>query len=256
MAGNGQADLNHPVPRPPVINHSHTFGDQQVTPEERDRRMQDIFHRLAPYYDRLLDVQSLGLHRYWRRVMVNIVAPQPGQRILDVAGGCGEMAKRFAGPDHQTIVLEPSLPMMNTGRSCDAQNVDWVAGEARALPFPDESIDTVSCAFGFRNVTYVEEGMKEVLRVLAPGGRLVCLEVSRPRKLIQPLFYAYCRFMVPRLGSLIVRIPEAYEYLVASIERFPDQEEIKNLMESMGFVDVSCHSLSLGVARIHVGTKA
>ena len=242
--------------RPPGINHSHTFGDQQVAPEERDRRMQDTFHRLAPYYDRLLDVQSLGLHRYWRRVMVSIVAPRPGQRILDVAGGCGEMAKRYAGPDRQVIVLEPSLPMMNTGRSCDAQNVAWVAGEARALPFPDASIDTVSCAFGFRNVTYVEKGMKEVLRVLVPGGRLVCLEVSRPRKLIQPLFYAYCRYIVPRLGSLVTREPEAYKYLVSSIERFPDQKEIKSLMEHTGFVDVTYHSLSLGVACIHVGTRA
>jgi len=241
--------------RPTKINHSHTFGGQQVTPQERDRRMMETFHRLAPYYDRLCDVQSLGLHRYWRRVCVRIVAPRPGQRILDLAGGCGEMARRLVGPDHRVIVLELSLPMIDVGRSRGIANVEWVAGLARALPFPDGSMDAATCAFGIRNVTYVEPALKEVLRVLRPGGHFCCLEASQPWGPIRPIYHAFCRYLVPRLGAWITRVPEAYDYLVESIVDFPDREAFKCALEGVGFADVHYRSLSLGIVCIHVGTK-
>ncbi|MEA3276136.1 MAG: class I SAM-dependent methyltransferase [Pseudomonadota bacterium] len=137
--------------------------------------MRETFHRLAPYYDRLLDAQSLGLHRYWRRILVRIMSPRPGQRILDLAGGRGEMAKRIAAPDRRVIVLEPSIPMISAGRSNGTGDLSWVAGLTRALPFTDASMDAVVCAFGVRNVTYVEAALKEVLRVLKPGARFYCL---------------------------------------------------------------------------------
>jgi demethylmenaquinone methyltransferase/2-methoxy-6-polyprenyl-1,4-benzoquinol methylase len=241
--------------RPTKINHSHTFGGQRVTPQERDRRMMEIFHRLAPYYDRLCDVQSLGLHRYWRRVCVRIVAPRPGQRILDLAGGCGEMARRLAGPGHQVIILEPSIPMIDVGRSRGIAHVEWVAGLARAQPFPDASMDTATCAFGIRNVTFVEPALREVLRVLRPGGRFCCLEASQPWASIRPLYAAFCRYVVPRLGAWVTRVPEAYDYLVESIVDSPDREVFKRVLEDAGFADVRYRSLSLGIVCIHVGTK-
>jgi demethylmenaquinone methyltransferase/2-methoxy-6-polyprenyl-1,4-benzoquinol methylase len=241
--------------RPSKIDHSHSFKDKQVTPEERDRLMRDIFQRLASYYDRLLDVQSLGLHRYWRRVLVRALTPHTGHRLLDVAGGSGEMAKRLVAPDRIVVVLEPCLPMIKAGRSRGLRNVKWVAGVARALPFLDASMDTVVCAFGIRNVTYVDLTFKEILRVLKPGGRFLCIEVSRPWAPVRPFFYAFCRYLVPRLGAWVTRLPDVYEYLVDSILEFPDHKEIKCLLEKTGFVNVIYRRLTMGIVCIHIATK-
>jgi demethylmenaquinone methyltransferase/2-methoxy-6-polyprenyl-1,4-benzoquinol methylase len=241
--------------RPSRFDHSHTFGGQRVSPEERDRRMQATFSCLAPFYDRLLDIQTFGLHRYWRWVLVRMMAPQPGWRILDVAGGSGEMAKRLAAPDRQVIVLESSIPMIDVGRAHGIKNVDWVAGLARALPFPDASMDAVVSAFGIRNLTYVEAGLKEILRVLKPGSCFYCLEASRPCRPVRLLHYAYCRYLVPRLGALVTRVPEAYDYLVDSILDFPGRTEFGCLLEDIGFTQVHYHSLTMGTVCIHVGTR-
>lgn len=236
-------------------DHSRLFADEEVTPEERDRRMRETFRRLAPYYGRLLDVQTLGLHRYWRRVLVRMMAPRPGQRILDVAGGRGEMARRLAVPEGLVAVLEPSMEMIKAGRPGCPQNITWVAGLARALPFPDASMDAVVCAFGMRNVTYVKPALKEILRVLKPGGRFYCLEVSLPWVPVRPLYRVYCRYLVPRLGRWITKAPEAFDYLRASILEFPDKEEYKRLLETEGFTDVYYRCLTLSVVCIHVGTR-
>lgn len=242
---------------PPKTDHSRTFGKEMVTPEERDRRMRDIFRRLAPYYDHLCDVQSLGLHRYryWRRVLARLVAVQPGQRILDVAGGSGEMAIPLAGPDRQVIVLDFSLPMLQVGHSRGIPYLAWVAGRSRALPFPANSMDTVTIAFGLRNVTYVGATLSEALRVLKPGGRLYCLEVSHVWTALRPLYRAYIRYVVPWLGDRITRKPQIFAYLVESIWGFPTQAEIRDLLEHVGFIAVRYHNLSMGIACIHVGTK-
>ncbi|MEJ2382398.1 MAG: ubiquinone/menaquinone biosynthesis methyltransferase [Gammaproteobacteria bacterium] len=238
-----------------TINHSRDFAGRQTTPEERDRRLAEIFERLAPRYDRLLDVQTLGLHRHWRRVLVRMMRPRPGDRILDVAGGSGEMAIRLSGADRRVIVLDRSLPMIEAGRSRTPAPVAWVAGLARTLPFRTGSMDAVVCAFGVRNVTYVEAALKESLRVLRSGGWFYCLEVSRPWAPLRPLYRGYCHYLVPRLGAWITRAPEAYDYLVESILEFPDRETIKNAMETAGFVSVHYRCLTLGVVCIHAGRK-
>lgn len=237
------------------IDHSKLFADERVTPEERDRRMREIFRRLAPYYAQLLDVQSLGLHRYWRWVLVRMMAVQSGQRILDVAGGCGNMARRLATQEHPVVVLEESMEMMQTGRPECPISVFWVAGQARALPFPVASMDMVVCAFGMRNVTYVESALKEVLRVLKPGGRFYCLEVSLPWKPVRPIYRIYCRYIVPRLGRWITKMPEVFNYMSASILEFPDKDAFKQLLEKKGFTNVFFRCLTLGVVCIHVGTR-
>lgn len=222
---------------------------------EWDGRLGEIFDRLAPRYDRLLDVQSLGLHRYWRRTLVKAMSPRAGQRILDAAGGRGEMAKRIAASDRQVVVLDRSLPMIEAGRSTSGENIDWAEGRVEALPFGDASMDSVVCAFGMRNVDCIEEALGEFLRVLKPGGYFFCLEVSRPWRALRPLYRAFCRYLVPALGALVVRVPGAYEYLVSSILEFPARIEVKRRLENAGFVSVRFHCLTMGIVCIHVGAR-
>jgi demethylmenaquinone methyltransferase/2-methoxy-6-polyprenyl-1,4-benzoquinol methylase len=242
---------------PPVmIEHSHTFGKEPVTPEERDRRMRDTFRRLAPYYDRLCDVQSLGLHRYWRRVLAQLVMELRPACILDVAGGSGEMAMRLVGRDRWVIVLDISLPMLRKGSSRGIANVAWVVGRGRALPFPDKSMDAVTVAFGLRNVTHVGATLREALRVLKPGGQFFSLELSRPWAVLRPFYHAYSRYVVPWLGTRITQDPQAFAYMVESIRGFPNQKEIRDLMQHVGFADVHYNNLSMGIACIHCGTKS
>jgi len=243
------------VSTPKKVEHSTTFGRETVTPHERDQRMRDVFHRLAPHYDQLCDVMTLGLHRRWRRVLEHMVTVKPNQRLLDVAGGCGETAASFAGPDRQVIVLDSSLPMMEIGRARGRAEIEWVAALARALPFPDQSMDVVTISFGLRNVTFVGGTLREAIRVLKRGGRFFCLEVSSPAGIVRPLHHAFARFLAPWLGMRITRAPEAYDYFVESVLGFPGPEEIKDLMEHVGFTDVRYHALSLGIACIHSGTR-
>jgi demethylmenaquinone methyltransferase/2-methoxy-6-polyprenyl-1,4-benzoquinol methylase len=255
VAGRRQAGLIETVSVDPNLEHSTTFGREEVTPEERDRRMRETFRRLAPGYDRLCDVMTLGIHHYWRRVFNHMVNLKPGQRMLDVAGGCGETAIPFAAPDRQVIILDPSLPMMKIGRSRSDPSLQWVAAVARALPFPDDSMDVVTMSFGLRNVTFVRATLEEVLRVLKPGGRFLCLEVSRPWFLLKPFHDAFARYAVPWLGARIIRAPDVFDYLVESIHGFPAQEQIKGLMERIGFVEVRYQNLSFGTAAIHAAVK-
>jgi demethylmenaquinone methyltransferase / 2-methoxy-6-polyprenyl-1,4-benzoquinol methylase len=237
------------------VGHSATFGREAVTPRERDRRMREIFRRLAPRYDRLCDVMTLGLHRGWRRALERAVTFGPGQRLLDVAGGCGETAACFAGADRQVIVLDPSLPMMETGRTRAPPGIEWVAAVGRALPFPDGTMDVVTITFGLRNVTFVDATLAEALRVLKRGGRFFSLEVSRPTNLFSPMYHAFARYAAPWLGMRVVRAADAYDYFVESVLGFPGADEIKKLMERVGFTRVSYKRLSLGIACIHSGTK-
>ena len=240
---------------PGKVEHSATFGREAVTPHERDRRMREIFRRLAPRYDRVCDVMTLGLHRRWRRVLERMVTLGAGQRLLDVAGGCGETAACFAGPDRQVIVLDPSLPMMEMGRARGSANIDWVAAVGRALPFPDGTMDVVTITFGLRNVTFVGGTLREALRVLKRGGRFFTLEVSRPSSLVRPVHHAFTRYAAPWLGMQVVREADVYDFFVESVLGFPSAEEIKDLMEHVGFADVRYVRLTLGVACIHIGVK-
>ncbi len=237
------------------IEHSRTFGKEHVTPEERDRRMRETFRVLAPHYDRLCDIMSFGLHRRWRRILARMVNARPSRRILDVAGGSGEVARTVLAPDRQVIVVDFSLPMLLIGRALGPSHLDWVAGSSGALPFPDNSMDAVTIAFGLRNVTYVGGTLREVLRVLRSGGRFYCLEVSQPSKVFRPLHHAYCRYALPWLGVHIAHERHAFDYLVESINGFPGHDEIRDLMQHVGFREVRYRALSLGIACIHTGNK-
>lgn len=233
---------------------SRSFGDQSVTSAERRRLIGDVFRRVAPRYDLMNDLMSCGVHRLWKRSLSWAVNPKPGQRIVDLAGGTGDVAHRVAGPDRVVVVCDPSMEMMNVGRGRQpmCRNISWLAGIAESIPVTDESVDTVTIAFGIRNVTHMEAALSEVRRVLKPGGRFLCLEFSRAADPIRPLYEFFSRTVIPRLGNWVARDPAAYDYLIESIRQFPDQEEMKTILEGAGFIDVHYKNLSFGIACIHV----
>lgn len=234
---------------------SHSFGSERVTPEERQRRIRGVFTAVARRYDLMNDLMSLGIHRLWKRRFAAMARPRPGQIILDVAGGTGDIARLLAAPDRRVVICDPSLPMMAEGRRRGLPHVGCVGTAAEALPFPDGSVDTVTIAFGIRNTTRIETALAEMTRVLKPGGRLLCLEFSRPAAPIRPFYQAFSNLVIPRLGAWVARAPDAYAYLVESIRRFPDQEAMKRLFEQAGLEDVTYTNLSFGIACVHVGRK-
>ncbi|HYG90464.1 MAG TPA: class I SAM-dependent methyltransferase [Azospirillum sp.] len=234
---------------------SRSFGYQAVTPEERRARVRRVFTAVAPRYDLMNDLMSLGIHRLWKRTFARMAAPQAGQVIVDVAGGTGDIARLLAGPARRVTVCDPSLPMMTAGRRHGSVGIEWVAGEAESIPLADNSVDTVTIAFGIRNATHLDRALAEMARVLKPGGRLLCLEFSRPVAPLRPFYTAFSYTAIPALGAIVARNPEAYVYLVESIRRFPAQHAFKAMFEAAGLVDVRFRNLSFGIACIHEGTK-
>jgi demethylmenaquinone methyltransferase / 2-methoxy-6-polyprenyl-1,4-benzoquinol methylase len=234
---------------------SRSFGRQTVDELERERRIRRVFEVVAARYDLMNDLMSMGIHRLWKRTLVRMAAPASGQCIVDLAGGTGDVAALMAGPDRQVTVCDPSLPMMDVGRARGHLHVQWLVGTGEQIPLPTASVDTVTIAFGIRNVTRIEDALLEVLRVLKPGGRFLCLEFSTPYAPVRPFYNLFSVTVIPRLGAWIARAPEAYSYLVESIRRFPDQRAFKALIEQAGYTDVAYRNLSFGIACIHVGRR-
>lgn len=234
---------------------SETFGFDTVSPEERERRIRHVFAKVARRYDLMNDVMSFGIHRLWKRAMARAAAARAGEFIVDLAGGTGDVARLMAGGDRIVVVCDPSPQMMAVGRERCPEDVRFMEGAAEAMPFPDASVDVVTIAFGLRNVTSLDAALAEILRVLKPGGRFLCLEFSRPWALLRPFYDAYSFAVIPRLGAWIAREPAAYEYLVESIRRFPDQRGLAEAMRARGFAKVAWRDLSFGIACLHSGEK-
>ena len=234
---------------------SRTFGYQSVEENEREQRIRRVFEAVARRYDLMNDLMSMGIHRLWKRTLVRLAAPCAGQLIVDLAGGTGDVAARLAAADRVVAVCDPSVPMMQAGRARGHRDVQWLAGTGECMPLPGGSVDTITIAFGIRNVTRIEDALTEALRVLKPGGRFLCLEFSTPWAPVRPFYNFFSFAVIPRLGAMVAQAPEAYTYLVESIRRFPDQRSFKALMQQAGFGDVSYRNLSFGIACIHVGTK-
>ncbi|MDR3439498.1 class I SAM-dependent methyltransferase [Telmatospirillum sp.] len=235
----------------------NSFGFHEVSPDERRQRIRDVFASIADRYDLMNDVMSFGIHRLWKRLLVKTAGAAAGQVVVDVAGGTGEVAAKMAGPDRLVVVCDPSLAMMTAGhRRSDTSQVTWLAGEGEAIPFADGSVDTLTISFGIRNVTHLDQALAEMHRVLKPGGRLLCLEFSKPHWLIKPFYDAFSFLVIPRLGAWIARAPAAYVYLIESIRRFPDQEAMCDLIRQAGFADARYRNLGFGIACLHIGTKA
>ncbi len=239
-----------------MTNLSRTFGFQSVEENEREARIRRVFQAVAPRYDLMNDAMSFGIHRLWKRSFARQAAARAGQVIVDLGGGTGDVAALLAGADRTVLVCDPSLAMMGCGKARGLAHVDWLSGVGEALPFADNSVDTLTIAFGIRNVTSLERALREIHRVLKPGGRFLCLEFSRPWALIRPFYNLFSFTVIPRLGAWIAREPEAYTYLVESIRRFPHQEEFKALIENAGFREVVYRNLSFGISAVHSAEKA
>ena len=238
-----------------MVDLSNTFGYQAVDQDERRRRIRRVFAGVARRYDLMNDAMSFGIHRLWKRALARAANPRPGQVIVDLAGGTGDVARLLANIDRHVLVCDPSLEMMGVGRERNIRHVGWLAGSGEGIPLASASVDTVTIAFGIRNVTCLEDALHEILRVLKPGGRFFCLEFSRPWAPVRPFYDLFSFAVIPRLGAWIARDPEAYTYLVESIRRFPDQKAFKHLIEQAGFRESCFRNLTFGVACLHSGIK-
>ncbi|MBT52678.1 MAG: bifunctional demethylmenaquinone methyltransferase/2-methoxy-6-polyprenyl-1,4-benzoquinol methylase UbiE [Mameliella sp.] len=239
------------------------FGFTEVPEGEKAGRVQGVFSSVASKYDVMNDAMSLGIHRIWKDAMMDWLAPRPGQRLLDVAGGTGDISFRFlkrAGHGHATV-LDLTEPMLVEGRKraeADAMGdqLNWVVGDAMALPFPDSTFDVYTISFGIRNVTRPQEALNEAFRVLRPGGRLMVLEFSQiPNDLMQKVYDLYSFNIIPRLGQVIAQDRDSYQYLVESIRKFPDQETFLDMVQQAGFENAKYRNLTMGVACLHSGWK-
>ncbi|MEC3861840.1 bifunctional demethylmenaquinone methyltransferase/2-methoxy-6-polyprenyl-1,4-benzoquinol methylase UbiE [Mesobacterium sp. TK19101] len=245
------------------IGKTTHFGFQEVPETEKAGRVQGVFGSVASKYDVMNDAMSMGIHRVWKDAMMDWLAPRPGQRLLDVAGGTGDISFRFlkrAGHGHATV-LDLTEPMLVEGRKraeagTMADSLDWVVGDAMALPFPDNTFDVYTISFGIRNVTRPQEALNEAFRVLKPGGRLMVLEFSQiPNDMMQKVYDLYSFNIIPRMGQVIAGDRDSYQYLVESIRKFPDQETFLSMVKAAGFENAKYRNLTMGIACLHSGWK-
>lgn len=245
------------------VNQTTHFGFETVNAAEKAGKVQGVFNSVAAKYDVMNDVMSIGIHRIWKEAMMDWLAPRCGQTLIDVAGGTGDVSFKFlnrAGSGHATV-LDLTENMLIEGRkraeaSEMEQSLDWLVGDAMALPFADNSFDVYTISFGIRNVTRPDDALSEAFRVLRPGGRLMVLEFSQiPVPLVQKAYDLYSFNIIPAIGKMIANDRDSYQYLVESIRKFPDQETFLNMIRSAGFENVSYRNLSLGIAALHSGWK-
>ena len=243
-------------------NTTH-FGFETVREDEKARRVKGVFSSVASKYDIMNDVMSVGIHRIWKEAMMDWLAPYPGQKLLDVAGGTGDISFKFlsrAGSGHATVcdITESMLIAGKTRAEAEtmSDSLDWVVGDAMALPFKDNTFDVYTISFGIRNVTRPQKALNEAFRVLRPGGRLMVLEFSQlPSPMMQAAYDAYSFNVIPRMGQLIANDRDSYQYLVESIRKFPDQDTFLEMLISAGFENSKYRNLSLGIAALHSGWK-
>ncbi|MCS6786465.1 MAG: bifunctional demethylmenaquinone methyltransferase/2-methoxy-6-polyprenyl-1,4-benzoquinol methylase UbiE [Thiobacillaceae bacterium] len=237
------------------------FGFQTVPEGEKARRVAQVFDSVAGRYDLMNDLMSAGLHRLWKRFMVEQALLRPGMRCLDIAGGTGDIARLLAegvGPTGQVWLTDINGAMLITGRDrlLDAGLIlPCVQCDAERLPFPADHFDRVTVAFGLRNMTHKERALAEMHRVLKPGGKLLVLEFSRVWRPLAPLYDLYSFQVLPRLGQWVVKDAASYRYLAESIRVHPDQEALKALLEQAGFARVGYLNLTCGVVALHTGYK-
>lgn len=239
------------------------FGFQTVNESEKAGRVQGVFNSVASKYDIMNDVMSMGIHRVWKDAMMDWLAPRPNTRLLDVAGGTGDISFRYlkrAGNAHATV-LDLTEPMLVEGRKrADAEamsdSLNWVVGDAMKLPFEPNTFDVYTISFGIRNVTRPQEALNEAYRVLKPGGRLMVLEFSQiPNNAMQWVYDRYSFNVIPRMGQMIANDFDSYQYLVESIRKFPDQDTFLGMVRKAGFGNAKYRNLSMGIAALHSGWK-
>jgi len=244
-------------------NRTTHFGFTDIPESEKAGRVHGIFTNVAGKYDIMNDVMSGGVHRLWKDAMMDWLAPRDGQRLLDVAGGTGDVAFRFLkrAPGATAVVCDLTESMLIEGRQraeaeALAGSLDWIVGDAMHLPFEDASFDRYTISFGIRNVTRIDEALSEAYRVLKPGGRLMVLEFSQlPNPMMQKAYDLYSFNVIPRMGQMIAGDRDSYQYLVESIRKFPDQDTFAAMICNAGFEQVKYRNLTMGVAALHSGWK-
>ncbi len=240
------------------------FGYKTVNVEEKAGKVADVFHSVASNYDLMNDLMSAGVHRLWKRMTIEMSGVRPGNKVLDIAGGTGDLAAKFSrivGKDGYVVLADINDSMLKVGRDrlMDlgvVDNVKFSQSDAQHLPFPDNTFDIITIAFGLRNVTDKELALKSMLRVLKPGGRLLVLEFSKPgNPVLSKIYDTYSFSILPKLGKLFADDAESYQYLAESIRMHPDQQTLMGMMDEVGFTNTDFHNMTGGVVALHRGVK-
>ncbi len=240
------------------------FGYKQVNVEEKAGKVAEVFHSVAGNYDLMNDLMSGGIHRLWKRVTIEMSGVRPGHHVLDIAGGTGDLAAKFSkivGPEGTVVLADINDSMLKVGRDrlVDrgiTDNVRFSQADAQYLPFPDNTFDVITIAFGLRNVTDKDMALRSMLRVLKPGGKLLVLEFSKPpNTLLSKIYDGYSFNILPKLGKLFANDADSYQYLAESIRMHPDQETLQGMMDNAGFANTDYHNMTGGIVALHRGVK-
>ncbi|MGO2133197.1 MAG: bifunctional demethylmenaquinone methyltransferase/2-methoxy-6-polyprenyl-1,4-benzoquinol methylase UbiE [Halomonas sp.] len=240
------------------------FGYQQVDVDEKASRVAHVFDSVASRYDVMNDLMSLGIHRLWKRLTIERAGVRPGHSVLDIAGGTGDLTLKFSrlvGPRGRVVLADINDSMLRVGRNKLIDqgvggNVEYVQANAETLPFPDNTFDCITIAFGLRNVTDKDAALRSMARVLKPGGRLLVLEFSKPgNPVLSKIYDDYSFHLLPRMGKMVAGDADSYRYLAESIRMHPDQETLKEMMENAGLERVEYTNLTGGIVALHRGIK-
>lgn len=240
------------------------FGYQTVDKNDKESMVAGVFHSVAQQYDIMNDLMSFGVHRLWKRFTIDASGVRPGNKVLDLAGGTGDLTAKFSqlvGKEGQVILADINSSMLNVGRDKLrdrglVQNIEYVQANAEYLPFDDNTFDIVTIAFGLRNVTNKDNALKSIFRVLKPGGRLLVLEFSKPEhELLNKAYDFYSFNILPKMGEFVAKDGDSYQYLAESIRMHPDQETLKSMMENAGFEQTTYNNLTGGIVALHKGYK-
>jgi demethylmenaquinone methyltransferase/2-methoxy-6-polyprenyl-1,4-benzoquinol methylase len=241
------------------------FGYRDVDKDAKAGMVADVFHSVAARYDLMNDLMSGGVHRIWKRFTIELSGVRKNNAVLDIAGGTGDLAARFAqlvGPEGRVVLADINESMLQVGRDKLLDegrlgNIEFVQADAQYLPFPDDSFDCITIAFGLRNVTDKDLALRSMLRVLKPGGRLLVLEFSKPQNsLLSKAYDTYSFRVLPLMGRLVTNDSESYQYLAESIRMHPDQDTMREMMEDAGFSQCEYHNMTGGIVALHRGVKA